>query len=114
IVENRAEEEQCFPRALLRRKADADANGVTQTVWGDFRSGEANRARDPPVETDQRLGELRAPGAHQAADAEDLAAPDGEADILDLVGGEMIDREQRLAGSAARTPEETAEVASDH
>ena len=63
---------------------------------------------------DDRLGELGAAGAHQAADADHLAATDREADVADLLGGERIDDEQRLAGGASRALEEVAEVAADH
>ena len=61
---------------------------------------------------DDRLGELGAAGAHQAADADHLAATNGETDIMDLLGGERLD-DRALAGSP-RALEQVAEVAADH
>ena len=50
------------------------------------------------VSSEQCSHQLRAPRAHQADQAEDLALPEGELDVPQLPGVHALDLEDRLAG----------------
>ena len=68
------------------------------------------------VDAEDGAGELAAPGADQAGDAEDLSAPDGEVDRLGRIGGgPHADHFETLAaGRLCRRQIERLEVATDH
>jgi len=80
-------------------------------------SAQAHAAAPRGPQPAHRFGQLAAPGAHEARDAEDLAAPEREGDALHaLAVGDVVDLQQRLGRLGQRGARRVvvAEVAAHH
>ena len=66
--------------AVLRHQVDAAVDGVARRADHDRLAVEAQRAAERRVDAEDRAGQLGPPGADQAGEAEDLAAPHVQAD----------------------------------
>src|SRR5439155_18413604 len=69
--------------AVLRHEAHAKANGVARATDADGATFEQDLATVQWVSAEQDAYQLRAAGAHQSGQTEDLAATQHEADVLE-------------------------------
>ena len=110
-----AKQQQRLVLAVLRREADAGGDRVGGLSGATAAPFTATRRRRAAVIADDRRGELGAPGAHQAADADDLAAHRSRLTSLTLavVSPSHVEQRRRPARAVAMV-EQIADVAADH
>ena len=80
VLEDAADEDEAFALAILRREPDAAGDRVGRLADVDHLAVDLDGPAGPRQLAEDHLGELGAPGAHEAGEADDLAGADLEVD----------------------------------
>ena len=101
--------------SVLGGQHHALTDGVRRAVDGNFPAVEQNLSRLLGIDAEDGAGGLRAPGAHEARKAHDLALVEGETDVSDHASGvEVSDLEDLLALLAGHAGEFLLDLAAHH
>src|SRR5207237_5317435 len=107
--------DQSAQAAILGHERDPPADRVDRRSDRHRRAVDEDRAGLRGLEAEDGLGDLAPAGADQARDAEDLAAANGEADVLEAAAQrEALDAQDRRGAGRARLRIQLAYVAADH
>ena len=99
VLLDREPEQQALELPVLGHHGKTEVDGIDRAVDLDGLAVEIDALLRDLVGPEQGSHQLRAPRAHQAHQAQDLALPEGELDIAQLPGADALDLEDRLAGA---------------
>ena len=101
--------------AVLGQQRDAKLQGLAGRARSNRAAVEADLAARGPGDAEQHLGDLRAAGADQTEEAQDLARPQIEAHLLDEArAGQAAHAQHRRPDRRRFLREKGGEVAADH
>ena len=115
VVAQREVEEQRLALAILGHEGNACARGGEDAAAGQARLADEHLAAIGRMQSEDRLEQLRSTGADESEDAEDLAAVDVQAHVVDGGrAGQAADAQHRFGVRGARMLRSRRQIAADH
>ena len=114
VVLHAPQQQQGLSLAILRRQTDAGRDGIGRTAQADDGSADRYGPREQPGMAEDRVRDLRTPGADQAPQAHDLASPDDEADVLHMRRRDATQLQHHRAGRLVSPLEQGGEGPPHH